>query len=524
MDSFTRDMSLQLNMLDVGQAARVDVKMEDLAGAFSQYAVTAEQPPSRRDMGPNSRHHRASRECPKKKRFFEHNHSEAMVRLQTFTSVANAVIPQFEKKNQLESMIERLTIAPGFSTLKLVTYTVIGTSQVIFQFQLITSWVTASANVLIANESQNFATTADEWAGICRQGANVQWVELLETHLNRATDFSYIRVQERLEKYDARLAQREVTEHAQLWDSKPFQSANNVLKLRLKKIKTLHCDSAQDLYELPCGHSFMCNETHLMCIMTEAECKSARCPQCNQVILHRNEYFVRLAIVHDRRVREQFKLDQSNWHALESSFRTEILSQSSSSTADFQITCKSFRTALIHARKSFHLPATAMPHEINFVEYPETLTIRDALLANLSNDYQTMHVLRESTMGLLINFATETLKQYTGAVGVEDVWTILPPNYRRFLIGWFFRTVVLAWDMVKREASDLELLTEGLSVGEKGKEEEEEVGYRLDLGVMGKKRREGDGGGVFGVVKEEGDGEGYVPGEEEWVRVQPRYV
>jgi hypothetical protein len=207
-----------------------------------------------------------------------------------------------------------------------------------------------------------------------------------------------------------------------------------------------------------------------MTVMSEEECHHAKCHQCNTAILNTSEDFIRLAIVHDRRVRAQTQRSETQWAELEAFFALESPGLPRHTNAEFPVPCTHFRSALLDARHSFHLPASAMPHEINFVNYPETKHISHALAQHLSADSDAppmmgmMIVAGEITMGLLIEFSTNALKQYAGfshysgggttstatGVATADVWTILPPAYRHFVIRWFMRTLHLVYMRFKR--------------------------------------------------------------------------
>ncbi|GIZ38438.1 hypothetical protein CKM354_000185500 [Cercospora kikuchii] len=542
MDSLAAQFGAQLNMLDVEHAARAQINMDDLASAFESYRVTADSPPMARNMGPNTKHHQlvvvfpcfdlmpqgadvalevpcnaAQREPPKKGAFFEHNFPDVMVRLPTRADVAHAAIPTFERKNLLESMVERLTLAPGFSTLNVVSYfaTDLQTTPM-YRFQLKTRWVTSSPNPLFEEEVQSIEVSAAEWSEIRTQGAQVSWVKLLESHVNRATDFSYLRVLERVKKHDPEVAHFDTSGCDTLFDSAPLQSVNNVLRIRMsaKGVRRTMIDDEQDIFELPCGHQFMCNETHLMCAMSEEDCFAAKCPQCEQKILHSDTDMVRVAIVYDRRARDYYKREREWWKLATARFKQEVVLSPSSHATRFSIKCKDFRTAIVNARKSFRVPATAMPNEINFAGYPETIVICDRLVQNLSHDFQSMTVMGRSTMGLLINFATQVLKEYTGVQDAADIWTVMPPRYRGFVLAWFYRTLVLAYYMVKKSEQQLGQMAEDLFVEKP--DDSIKLGYKLDSVVMGKRRKSMSLHGAFGDVSLEKTRIPYRPQPSDW--------
>lgn len=539
------------NLVDLAQASRV-VSPEDLAIAFTAYRINASRPPLRRNMGWNSRHHQLvvefpcfdllpsggrlvleqpvnikHRERPQDNGYFEHNHPDAMVRLETRADVSHSHVPVFERKYRLEDMIARLSLAPGFSTLKIISFQVAG--QVVHRFQLQTNWVTAQTQALFSHEMQNFDASEYEWNLIRERGSHELWVKLLDTHMNRATDFSFLQVHERLKQHDVTMAECDMQILAPLWDTEPFQSANNVLKLRMRKLQQFELDSVQDLYELPCGHQFMTNDTHLMVVMTEEDCRNAKCPRCNQTILSSDEDFIRLAIVHDRRVREQKKRDEKTWEQLKVNFELDIDGQARDTNGNFPISCKDFRQALLDARKSFHLPATTMAHEINFVNYPETRYIRDMLLKLLTADYQPMTVSGELTLGLLIEFASNALKHYFGGVVAgnipnDDVWTTLPPTYRHFLLAWFTRTLHLNYARFKQTWQNVAHAMEGLRV-QTPADDSYRLGYKLDLSFMGKRGKKEDNT-TTGVERESGGGNDvvrYCPEEGDWKKVVQQF-
>lgn len=542
------------NLVDLSQAVRV-VSVDDLAITFTAYRINASSPPLRRNMGSNSRHHQLvvefpcfdllpsggrlvleqpvnikHRERPQDNGFFEHNHPDAMVRLETRADVSHSHVPVFERKYRLEDMIARLSLAPGFSTLKIISFQVAG--QVVHRFQLQTNWVTAQAQALFSHEMQNFEASEYEWNLIRERGSRELWVKLLDTHMNRATDFSFLQVHERMKQHDVRMAECDMQILAPLWDTEPFQSANNVLKLRMRKLHTFELDSEQDLYELPCGHQFMCNDTYLMTVMTEEECRDTKCPQCNQTILNSDEDFIRLAIVHDRRVREQKKRDETTWEQLKADFQLGIHNQPRDTNENFPVSCRDFRQALLDARNSFHLPLTTMPHEINFVNYPETEHIQDMLLKQLTTDYQPMIVSGEVTLGLLIEFASNALKQYIGGVAGntpnDDVWTTLPPTYRHFLLAWFTRTLHLNYARFKQTWQNVAHAMDELCV--QTPDDSYRLGYKLDLSFMGKRGKRGDNTTAGGERKGGGGGGGgdddvvtYCPEEGDWKKVVKQF-
>ncbi|KAF2209443.1 hypothetical protein CERZMDRAFT_100237 [Cercospora zeae-maydis SCOH1-5] len=540
----------QLNMLDVDNAARAQINMDDLAGSFQSYCITAGSPPASRNMAPSTKHHQLTlvfpcfdiipqgaklaleapcnieqRERPRKDVFFEHNHPEAMVRLPTYTDVANASIPRFEQENLLESMVERLTLAPGFSTLNVASY--YRTDQQTtptYRFQLLTHWVTSAPNPLFANETQSVEVDAAEWQEIRAQGAKVRWVKLLESHINRATDFSYFRVLERLEQHDPEYARREDSLCNSLFDRAPYPSINHVLKIRLsmKSVRRVIIDSDQDIYELPCGHQFMCNDTYLMCATSEDECLAAKCPECGQKILHKDTDMMRIAMVRDRRAREHYKCEFALLKQITTRFEQEVMVGPAFQATKFSIQCKDFCDALLAARRSFRLPATVMPHTINFVDYPETIVIRDRLVGNLSHGFKPMTVLRRSTMGLLINFATEVLKEFTGVRDAADIWTVLPPSYRGFLIAWFHRALGLAHNKVKRSEHQLSQLAENFYVQKP--DDDIKLGYKLDVAVMGKRHKRISLHKSFGDVPLEKTRIPYTFKESDWKREEPEYI
>ncbi|KAM3421162.1 hypothetical protein BST61_g1574 [Cercospora zeina] len=411
MEEFAAQLG-PLNMLDVDNAARAQINMDDLASSFQSYAIAADSPPAACHMGPNTKHHQlvivypctgilpqgaelalevpchiSQREQPKKGAFFEKNYPEVMMRLPTPADVAHAGIPQCEQKHQLESMIERLTLTPGFSTLNAVSYyTAEMQTAPTYRFELKTHWVTSSPSPLSEDEIQIIRVDAAEWYEICDQRAKVKWVKVLESHFNRGTDLSHLRVLERLRQYSPDFARHEVSLCDSLFDRAPYESVNNVLKIRMSTngVRRVTVDSDQDVHRLPCGHQFMCNETYLMCVMSEEDCLAARCPECDQKVLHRDSDMVRVAIVHDRCAREQYKCDHALWKQITAQFEQEVHVGPASHATRFSVQCKDFRDAIIKAMGSFRLPSTVMPHETSHFNYPETLLIRDRRVGNLS--------------------------------------------------------------------------------------------------------------------------------------------
>ncbi|KAM3421163.1 hypothetical protein BST61_g1575 [Cercospora zeina] len=125
-------------------------------------------------------------------------------------------------------------------------------------------------------------------------------------------------------------------------------------------------------------------------------------------------------------------------------------------------------------------------------------------------------------MGLLINFATEVLKECTGVRQAADIWTVLPPSYRGFLLAWFHRALAYAYHRFKKSADELNQLADGISLQKP--DDDIRLGYQLDVALMGKGKKSTCKHKTFGDVPPDSSRMSCTFKESDWKREEPEFM
>lgn len=468
------DMFQSLDITTVNEVCTLD----DLSAAFDATGLT--EPPSptdasgtskstpkshhaNRHIGSNAQHHElhmeypafdllppggilhfvrprdiANRERPHLAFYHIHDtHLGCVVRLETplqrkFYSRA----PSFKKQDNFVAMINRLSDAPGVSTLELLCYENFGMP--VCSMRLSTTWMTAVGKT---TEMQWYDCYVDELSGCIAALSGVPWADVLDDLVNRASDLSYLLVRDRMMKHSRADAQEE-------WDTFKWktETANNVLA----DCFVLHTREEGDNKSFidvvtfkRCGHAFRICREYLLYRMTHDECVSFCCSQCGRKAMGKAA-LRKIAILDDSKTRREYLAKDEMWTKMYSSLNPYAV---------FQVRNVELREALVDALALLRPPDSIMHPTQSQHNAAETQVLLKAFMARLAKDDDAIIVAPGKTALLLAKIATAALRNYAGVNESVKGVRYVPLGYGRFMHRWLKGTVVLLAARVEAKTS-----------------------------------------------------------------------
>lgn len=298
---------------------------------------------------------------------------------------------------------------------------------------------------------------------------HIQWIQDLRDLVERATDFSYLIVQQALERHNMLYATGLEQSLESLWTSEAFATPGEILTSAMQALKTSHDSDGIEttIYRLPCGHIDRLSSLDLHSKYVEqAVCMKYACRECRVPVLTDADVGKAFAFLRENRAREEWRKTVRLY---------DLLMKNSYSSSRQNIRKSEFKSSL---QKSFHsllsLPESVVSKSQNPACMREEVSVVFAALDSYffaSRSGDVVEISGPETVALLFQISISALSEYHGVSmtdGMDLVFGILQINFRKFLMRWFMGAVGFA-----------------LGEGEKRQKRETQAMYRDVVGAFG---------------------------------------
>lgn len=334
--------------------------------------------------------------------------------------------PSYQWCGDLVSMINRLSDAPGVSTLELVCFQTDGRLQ--YNMRLTTTWMTATGQ---CTEIKMCGCWADEFSGFIAALSGVVWADVLDDLVNRASDLSYLHVRDRMFKHSVIDAQQEM--NACNWGT---ESANFILASCFELNRREEGDSGSFIDPLTiarCGHTIRMSREYLYFVMSHDECVAYKCPTCGHKVMANAEMH-KIGLIEDSKPRRAYVALDDMWYRIYKDMNHYVV---------FQVRNHELRDALRDSLALLKEPASIMHPSQNSQNMVETQVLLETFNARLAYDNGVLTVAPGKTALLLAKIATAALRKRLGVDESVKGVRYVPLGYGRFMQRWLKGAVVL---------------------------------------------------------------------------------